>query len=70
MTGTGNLSRVPDLVPLRPDAPVETPLRDVVDWLGERLAALRPGDGRDVDPVLTGDVTPVSGAQQIGRAHV
>ncbi len=69
MTGTGNLSRVPDLVPLRPDAPVETPLRDVVDWLGERLVAQRPGGGRDVDPVLTG-VTISSLRVQPGDLYV
>jgi UDP-N-acetylmuramoyl-L-alanyl-D-glutamate--2,6-diaminopimelate ligase len=47
---TGSLSGVNDLVPLRPDAPVETPLREVVAWLGDRLVD-RAGDA---DPVVTG----------------
>jgi UDP-N-acetylmuramoyl-L-alanyl-D-glutamate--2,6-diaminopimelate ligase len=47
---TGSLSGVIDLVPLRPDAPVETPLREVVAWLGDRLVD-RAGDA---DPVVTG----------------
>ena len=50
MSTTGSLSGVIDLVPLRPDAPVETPLREVVTWLGDRLV----GRTGDADPVVTG----------------
>ena len=49
-TPPGSLPGVSDLVPLRPARPVETPLREVASWLGDRLVEER-GDG---DPVLTG----------------
>jgi UDP-N-acetylmuramoyl-L-alanyl-D-glutamate--2,6-diaminopimelate ligase len=41
----GSLPGVPDRIPLRPDAPVVTPLGQVVDWLGDDLLELR-GDPR------------------------
>ncbi len=53
MSGTGTLSGVPDLVPLRPAVPVETPLQEVVEWLGEQGVEVRG----DVHPVVLTGVT-------------
>jgi UDP-N-acetylmuramoyl-L-alanyl-D-glutamate--2,6-diaminopimelate ligase len=50
VTSTGTLSCVPDLVPLRPTVAVHTPLRDVVEWLGDLLVDRRG----DLDVVLSG----------------
>jgi UDP-N-acetylmuramoyl-L-alanyl-D-glutamate--2,6-diaminopimelate ligase len=52
VSAPGTLSGVPDLIPLRPSAPVETPLREVVGWLGDRL--LSAGGVDDGEIVLTG----------------
>jgi UDP-N-acetylmuramoyl-L-alanyl-D-glutamate--2,6-diaminopimelate ligase len=52
---TGSLSGVPDLIPLRPEHPLETPLGDVVDWLGGLLVDRRgPIDGPAGGPAVTG----------------
>ena len=65
-TETGSLSRVPDVIPLRPTAPVETPLEEVVTWLGERLTEVRGDAG---GTVLTG-LTLSSHTVQLGDLYV
>jgi UDP-N-acetylmuramoyl-L-alanyl-D-glutamate--2,6-diaminopimelate ligase len=37
VSAPGSLSGVPDRIPLRPTRPVETPLVDIIGWLGEDL---------------------------------
>ncbi len=64
--GTGTLSGVPDPIPLRPVHPVETPLAEVVGWLGEQVTAVH---GR-VDPVVVTGVTISSLRVQPGDLYV
>jgi UDP-N-acetylmuramoyl-L-alanyl-D-glutamate--2,6-diaminopimelate ligase len=66
---TGSLSGVIDLVPLRPDAPVATPLREVVAWLGDRLLDRQADPTRGTDPLVTG-VTISSLRVQPGDLYV
>jgi UDP-N-acetylmuramoyl-L-alanyl-D-glutamate--2,6-diaminopimelate ligase len=49
----GTLSGVPDVMAMRPSAPVETPLAEVVGWLGDRLLWVRNDEGTG-SVVLTG----------------
>jgi len=69
VSATGSLSGVIDLVPLRPDAPVATPLREVVAWLGDRLLDRQGDPTRGTDPLVTG-VTISSLRVQQGDLYV
>jgi UDP-N-acetylmuramoyl-L-alanyl-D-glutamate--2,6-diaminopimelate ligase len=50
----GNLSGVPDPTSLRPSAPPETPLRVVVEWLGDRILEGHAVAGEHADVLITG----------------
>jgi len=53
VNAAGTLSGVPDLIALRPSTPRETPLEEVVRWLGDRLLRVR-NDEATASVVLTG----------------
>ncbi|NUR06945.1 MAG: UDP-N-acetylmuramoyl-L-alanyl-D-glutamate--2,6-diaminopimelate ligase, partial [Nocardioidaceae bacterium] len=44
---------MPEPIPLRPAVPVETPLEEVAQWLGDRLLDTR-GEVTPTRPVVTG----------------